>query len=147
MRKLWWVWNLRRPLIPRSTGRGDAAAAAAGGNNSSRSCNTWISRCPTERAGRGVSSARMVDLRSDAMTLPGPGMRRAMAEAECGDDVLKEDPVVNGGEYFTLEFKKNQLCLKIALFQIIKLFLKWMRQKRQALFFDRKNDFLLHFRI
>lgn len=101
MRKFWWVWNLFSRLVPNSIGRGDAAAAVPGGNNFSRSGNTWISRYPTWRAGSGLGSARVVDLRSDAMTRPGPAMRRAMAEAECGDDLLKEDPVVNG-EYFTL---------------------------------------------
>jgi threonine aldolase len=35
------------------------------------------------------------DLRSDTVTLPGPGMRKAMAEAEVGDDVYAEDPTVN----------------------------------------------------
>ena len=36
-----------------------------------------------------------VDLRSDTVTRPGAGMRRAMAEAEVGDDVYGEDPTVN----------------------------------------------------
>jgi threonine aldolase len=35
------------------------------------------------------------DLRSDTVTRPGPGMRKAMAEAEVGDDVYGEDPSVN----------------------------------------------------
>jgi threonine aldolase len=33
-----------------------------------------------------------IDLRSDTVTRPGPAMRRAMAEAEVGDDVLDGDP-------------------------------------------------------
>jgi threonine aldolase len=37
---------------------------------------------------------RMVDLRSDTVTTPTPEMRRAMAEAEVGDDVFMEDPTV-----------------------------------------------------
>ncbi len=36
----------------------------------------------------------MVDLRSDTVTRPSPAMRRAMAEAEVGDDVFGEDPTV-----------------------------------------------------
>jgi threonine aldolase len=36
-----------------------------------------------------------VDLRSDTVTKPSPGMRKAMAEAEVGDDVFHEDPSVN----------------------------------------------------
>ena len=37
----------------------------------------------------------VVDLRSDTVTKPSPEMRRAMAEAEVGDDVYGEDPTVN----------------------------------------------------
>jgi threonine aldolase len=36
-----------------------------------------------------------VDLRSDTVTKPTPGMRKAMAAAEVGDDVYGEDPTVN----------------------------------------------------
>jgi len=38
---------------------------------------------------------RIVDLRSDTITRPTQAMRRAMAEAEVGDDVFGEDPTVN----------------------------------------------------
>ena len=37
----------------------------------------------------------LVDLRSDTVTRPSPAMRRAMAEAEVGDDQYGEDPTVN----------------------------------------------------
>ena len=37
----------------------------------------------------------MIDLRSDTVTKPTAEMRRAMAEAEVGDDVYAEDPTVN----------------------------------------------------
>ncbi len=37
----------------------------------------------------------MIDLRSDTVTLPTDGMRKAMARAEVGDDVYGEDPTVN----------------------------------------------------
>ncbi len=35
-----------------------------------------------------------IDLRSDTVTRPTPGMRKAMVEAEVGDDVLGDDPTV-----------------------------------------------------
>lgn len=38
---------------------------------------------------------RFIDLRSDTVTRPTERMRRAMAEAEVGDDVYHEDPTVN----------------------------------------------------
>jgi threonine aldolase len=37
----------------------------------------------------------VIDLRSDTMTKPTPGMRQAMAAAEVGDDTFGEDPTVN----------------------------------------------------
>jgi threonine aldolase len=37
----------------------------------------------------------VIDLRSDTVTRPSPTMRRAMAEAEVGDDVYGEDPTIN----------------------------------------------------
>jgi threonine aldolase len=40
-------------------------------------------------------SDKTIDLRSDTVTKPSPAMRRAMAEAEVGDDVYLEDPTVN----------------------------------------------------
>ena len=36
----------------------------------------------------------LIDIRSDTVTKPTPAMRRAMAEAEVGDDVLDGDPTV-----------------------------------------------------
>jgi len=38
---------------------------------------------------------RIVDLRSDTVTRPTPGMRQAMLHAEVGDDVFGDDPTVN----------------------------------------------------
>jgi threonine aldolase len=40
-------------------------------------------------------SLKRIDLRSDTVTQPTAAMRRAMAEAEVGDDVYSEDPTVN----------------------------------------------------
>jgi threonine aldolase len=37
----------------------------------------------------------MIDLRSDTITRPSPAMRKAMAEAEVGDDVFDDDPTVH----------------------------------------------------
>ena len=50
----------------------------------------------------------VVDLRSDTVTRPSAGMRRAMAAAEVGDDVFGDDPTVNrlqarGAELFGAE--------------------------------------------
>lgn len=42
-----------------------------------------------------TAPAMPIDLRSDSVTLPPPGMREAMARAELGDDVYGEDPTIN----------------------------------------------------
>ena len=46
---------------------------------------------------------REVDLRSDTVTHPSPEMRRAMAEAELGDDVFGDDPTLNRLEAMAAE--------------------------------------------
>src|SRR3954454_18656336 len=51
----------------------------------------------------GPRSGPVVDLRSDTVSRPTAAMRRAMADAEVGDDVYGEDPTVDrlgqrGGE-------------------------------------------------
>ncbi|MBI1346238.1 aminotransferase class I/II-fold pyridoxal phosphate-dependent enzyme [bacterium] len=40
-------------------------------------------------------TSRRIDLRSDTVTKPTPGMRKAIAGAEVGDDMVGEDPTVN----------------------------------------------------
>src|SRR5438874_5614553 len=40
----------------------------------------------------------VIDMRSDTVTRPSPEMRRAMADAEVGDDVFGDDPTVNALE-------------------------------------------------
>jgi threonine aldolase len=42
-----------------------------------------------------MAERRVIDLRSDTVTVPSPEMRRAIAEAEVGDDVFGEDPTVH----------------------------------------------------
>ena len=53
-----------------------------------------------------------VDLRSDTVTKPTPEMREAMAEAEVGDDVYRDDPTVNKLE----ELAADMLGKEAALF-------------------------------
>lgn len=54
---------------------------------------------------------RIIDLRSDTITRPTPSMRRAMAEAEVGDDVFGEDPTVNRLEKTAAERLGKQAAL------------------------------------
>lgn len=67
-----------------------------------------------------------IDLRSDTVTQPGPEMRRAMAQAEVGDDVFGEDPTINRLQERAAELlgkeaalfvpsgtMANQICLRL----------------------------------
>ncbi len=53
----------------------------------------------------------LIDLRSDTVTRPTPAMRLAMAEAEVGDDVYREDPAVNSLQDRAAEIFKREAGL------------------------------------
>ncbi|MFB3923566.1 MAG: low specificity L-threonine aldolase [Terriglobia bacterium] len=55
----------------------------------------------------------IVDLRSDTVTKPTPAMRRAMAEAEVGDDVYREDPTVNRLQERAAEIFQREAALYV----------------------------------
>jgi threonine aldolase len=54
---------------------------------------------------------KIIDLRSDTITHPTPEMRRAMYEAEVGDDVFGEDPTVNRLEALAAERMGKEAAL------------------------------------
>src|SRR6201995_2582516 len=53
----------------------------------------------------------MIDLRSDTLTKPTAAMRRAMAEAEGGDDVYGEDPTIAALERKTADLLGKEAAL------------------------------------
>lgn len=55
-----------------------------------------------------------IDLRSDTVTRPTPGMRDAMHAAEVGDDVYGEDPTVNALEAKAAEMLGKEAALFVA---------------------------------
>jgi threonine aldolase len=56
----------------------------------------------------------LIDLRSDTVTRPTAAMRRAMADAEVGDDVWREDPTVNALEERAAELLGKEAGLFVA---------------------------------
>lgn len=54
---------------------------------------------------------RYIDFRSDTVTKPTPEMRKAMYEAEVGDDVLGDDPTVKRLESLAAEIFKKEAAL------------------------------------
>ena len=55
--------------------------------------------------------AELIDLRSDTVTRPTPEMRRAMADAEVGDDVFGDDPTVNALQEFAADLLGKEAAL------------------------------------
>lgn len=68
----------------------------------------------------------MIDLRSDTVTKPSEEMRKAMYDAEVGDDVYKEDPTINKLQEYAADLlgkedalyvpsgvMGNQICLNV----------------------------------
>ncbi len=69
---------------------------------------------------------KIIDLRSDTVTRPSEKMRKAMYDAEVGDDVFQEDPTVNNLQEYAAELlgkesalfvpsgtMGNQICLNV----------------------------------
>lgn len=56
----------------------------------------------------------MIDLRSDTVTRPSEAMRKAMYNAEVGDDVFKEDPTVNKLEQFAADLLGKEAALYVS---------------------------------
>lgn len=57
---------------------------------------------------------KMIDLRSDTVTRPTEAMRKAMYDAEVGDDVFKEDPTVNKLEQFAADLLGKEAALYVS---------------------------------
>ena len=72
-------------------------------------------------------------MRSDTVTRPTPAMRRAMAEAEVGDDVYLEDPTVNALERRAAEIFGKEAALFVPtgcmgnLNAVTSIFTSWPR--------------------
>jgi threonine aldolase len=62
----------------------------------------------------GAMSDGRIDLRSDTVTHPSPAMRRAMAEAELGDDVFGDDPTVQALQARAAELLGKEAALFVA---------------------------------
>ncbi len=60
---------------------------------------------------RNTPEVKIIDLRSDTVTRPTPAMRKAMAEAEVGDDVYGDDPTVNRLQQIAAEMLGTEAAL------------------------------------
>src|SRR5437867_12415376 len=57
---------------------------------------------------------KLIELRSDTFTLPTPAMRKAMADAEVGDDQYGEDPTVNRLEERSADIVGKEAAVYVA---------------------------------
>src|SRR5271157_2638783 len=81
-------------------------------NRGRRSAPHKARRTAFQRSVPGVfDHMKTIDLRSDTVTKPTPEMRRAMMEAEVGDDVYGEDPTVNRLEEQAAEVTGKEAAL------------------------------------
>ena len=70
--------------------------------------------CPTSRLYSPTMPERPIDLRSDTVSRPTDAMRKAMAEAEVGDDVFGDDPTVTALEERAAELLGKEAGLFVA---------------------------------
>ncbi|KAK5881470.1 hypothetical protein CesoFtcFv8_022263 [Champsocephalus esox] len=85
------------------------AAAGFPGRSSARG---YYNSGKASQPGPGKAAhVRVVDLRSDTVTKPGLSMRQAMAAAEVGDDVMREDPSVNELQEIAAEMFQMEAAL------------------------------------
>ena len=61
-----------------------------------------------------MTARKAIELRSDTFTVPTPAMRRAMADAEVGDDQYGEDPTVNRLERRSAEIVGKEAAVYVA---------------------------------
>jgi len=61
-----------------------------------------------------MADSALIDLRSDTVTRPGAAMREAMARAEVGDDVFREDPTVRRLEETVASLLGKQAALFVS---------------------------------
>jgi threonine aldolase len=86
----------------------------------------------------------LIDLRSDTVTTPTTAMRRAMAEAEVGDDVFREDPTVAALEARAAEMTGKEAALFTTSGTLAnQLALKVWTEPGDQVVLDHRSHFLL----
>jgi len=87
----------------------------------------------------------VIDLRSDTVTRPTPAMRRAMAEADVGDDVYGEDPTINRLESRAAEIFAREAALFVPSGSMGNLLAIWCHTERgQEVVCDARSHTYIH---
>src|SRR5271154_6376084 len=86
-----------------------------------------------------------IDLRSDTVTRPTPAMRRAMADADVGDDVYGEDPTINRLEARAAELFAREASLFVPSGSMGNLLAIWCHTERgQEVICDARSHTYVH---
>ena len=90
---------------------------------------------------------KVFDLRSDTITKPSEGMRKAMYKAEVGDDVYGEDPTVNALQEISADLTRKKSALFVpsgSMGNLIPLFILGGRGNE---ILTHKNSHILHYEL
>src|SRR5450432_2665662 len=86
----------------------------SGGRRSGPGHGAIRRRAVPDRLAVDSRAMKIIDVRSDTVTQPTEAMRRAMASAEVGDDVLGDDPSVNALEELAAELLGKEAALFVS---------------------------------
>ena len=90
---------------------------------------------------------RLYDLRSDTVTKPTPGMRKAIYEAEVGDDVQYEDPTVNRLEAMAAERLGKEAAIFIPSGSMGNLIALYLNAGRGTEVLAHQNSHIIHHEV
>lgn len=102
---------------------------------------------PDRRDRDDAAPPRRIDLRSDTVTKPTPAMRRAMADAEVGDDVLDGDPTVRRLEERVAELLGKERALFFPSGTMANQSAIWLLSKRGTEVLLDANSHIIHWEV
>ena len=90
---------------------------------------------------------KIYDLRTDTITKPDEAMRKAIYEAECGDDVYMEDPTVNKLQEMAAEITGKEKAIFVSsgtMGNLIPMLIKGTRSKQMLL---EEESHIMHYEL
>ena len=88
-----------------------------------------------------------IDLRSDTLTKPNPAVRKAMADAEVGDDVYGEDPTVNRLQEVGAELLGKDAALFVSSGTMGNLIALWLQAGRGGEVLAHSDSHIIHYEL
>ncbi len=90
---------------------------------------------------------KIIDLRSDTVTVPDDGMRRAMYQAEVGDDVYGEDATVNNLQEMAAEVAGKEASLFVSSGSMGNLIPQFVQCPRGTEVIAHKDSHIFHYEL